>query len=248
MFDVGKNVMGSPTAYGASTSENIFLVNGVDTTNPSGAGFGSMINVNYSTIEEVRLIALGSKAEYGNFSGVAIDVVTKSGSNELQGSLGFYSQLGTPTPSAPQEGKLGRDWLHLNEGANYDAYPKKDMELSLTLGGPFISKKLWFFAAANYLNNEEKQLNYAPILFYKGRYADFKLTGTPFKSHHAWVAYHYEKNDGGGDTDGTINWDPSTIEGLCPLTLPTMRVTSTGGKPYPLTWAWAALSRASARG
>jgi hypothetical protein len=143
MFDVGKNVMGSPTAYGASTSENIFLVNGVDTTNPRGAGFGSMINVNYNTIEEVRLIALGSKAEYGNFSGVAIDVVTKSGSNELQGSLGFYSQLGTPTPSTPQEDSLGRDWLHLTEGANYAAYPKKDMELSLTLGGPFISKKLW---------------------------------------------------------------------------------------------------------
>ena len=101
MFDVGKNVMGSPTAYGGSTSENIFLVNGVDTTNPSGSGYGSMINVNYNTVEEVRVISLGSKAEYGNFSGVAIDVITKSGSNTLQGSLSFYSQLGKPKTRGP---------------------------------------------------------------------------------------------------------------------------------------------------
>ena len=211
MFDVGKNVMGSPTAYGASTSENIFLVNGVDTTNPSGSGFGSMINVNYNTIEEVRLISLGSKAEYGNFSGVAIDVVTKSGSNKLQGSLGFYSQLGKPQQSAPQEDSLGRDWLHLTEGANYEAYPKRDLELNLTLGGPFISKKLWFFAAGNLLSSQNKELNFEPISKYTGRYADFKITGTPFKNHHAWVAYHYENNNSGGSTDGTLNWDPSMV-------------------------------------
>jgi hypothetical protein len=212
MFDVGKNAtqglgLSSPTAYGASTSENIFLVNGVDTTNPRGAGFGSMINVNYNAIDEVRVISLGSKAEYGNFSGVAIDVVTKSGSNKLQGSLSFYSQLGTPKSGVPKN--LGRDWVYLEPGANYDAYPKKDLELDLTLGGPFISKKLWFFAAANYLDSQSKQLNFDPLAKYINRYADIKITGAPFKNHHAWVAYHYENNSTGGITDGTINWDPS---------------------------------------
>ena len=96
MFDVGKNVMGSPTAYGGSTTENIFLVNGLDTTDPAGSGYGSMIKVNYDNVQEVRLIALGSKAEYGNFSGVAIDVITKSGTDKFQGSVSAYSQLGTP--------------------------------------------------------------------------------------------------------------------------------------------------------
>lgn len=207
MFDVGKNVMGSPTAYGGSTNENIFLVNGVDTTNPSGSAYGSMINVNYNTVEEVRVISLGSKAEYGNFSGVAIDVITKSGSNTLQGSLSLYTQLGKPSTGVPKD--LGRDWVYLEPGANYDAYPKSDLELDLTLGGPFISKKLWFFAAGNLLNSKNKELNWDPITQSLNRYADFKITGTPFKKHHAWVAYHYESNKGSGGTDGTINWDPS---------------------------------------
>ncbi|MCK7483880.1 MAG: hypothetical protein M0C28_47990 [Candidatus Moduliflexus flocculans] len=55
----------SPTAYGGSSMENVFLVNGVNTTNPRGAAFGSLVKVNYNAVEEVRVVALGSKAEYG---------------------------------------------------------------------------------------------------------------------------------------------------------------------------------------
>jgi hypothetical protein len=209
MFDVGKNVMGSPTAYGGSTMENIFLVNGLDTTDPSGSGYGSMIKVNYDNVQEVRLIALGSKAEYGNFSGVAIDVITKSGSDKLKGSLSAYSQLGTPTGQEPKSGELGRDWLYLQAGDDYRAYPKSNLELDATLGGPFFSDKVWFFAALNFLDSRDKQLNYSPIAEWRGRYVDFKLTSTPFKNQHAWASYHYENNNGGGTTDGSLDWDPS---------------------------------------
>jgi outer membrane receptor protein involved in Fe transport len=209
MFDVGKNVMGSPTAYGGSTQENIFLVNGVDTTNPSGAGFGSMINVNYNTIQEVRIISLGSKAEYGNFSGAAIDVITKSGSNDLHGSLSYYSQVGIPKTGVPQANELGRKWLYIVPGTNFDFYPKSDWELDLTLGGRIIYEKLWFFVAGNFLTSKEKLLNWDPLAEWTGRYGDIKITGNPFKNNRAWVAYHYEKNNSGGTTDGTLNWDPS---------------------------------------
>jgi len=210
MFDVGKNVMGSPTAYGGSTMENIFLVNGLDTTNPTGSGYGSMINVNYDNVQEVRLISLGSKAEYGNFSGVAIDVITKSGSDKLQGTLGVYSQLGYPKAGAvPDASNLGRDWLYLGQGDDYRSYPKSDLELDLTLGGPFFSKNVWFFAALNFLDKKDKALNWDPITNSIGRYADIKLTGTPFKNQHAWLSYHYENNNGGGFTDGSLDWDPS---------------------------------------
>jgi outer membrane receptor protein involved in Fe transport len=209
MFDTGKEAMGSPTAYGGATTENIFLVNGVDTTDPSGSGYGSMINVNYNTVEEVRVISLGSKAEYGNFSGVAIDVITKSGSNTLQGSLGFYSQIGSPKTTAPAANALGRDWIFIAPGTDFSAYVKKDMELDLTIGGPFISKKLWFFAAGNLLTNQAKQLNWDPLAKWTGRYGDIKITGTPLKNHHAWVAYHFEKNNSSGTTDGSLNWDES---------------------------------------
>jgi outer membrane receptor protein involved in Fe transport len=209
MFDTGKNVMGSPTAYGESGQGNIFLVNGVDTTNPSGAGYGSMINVNYNTIQEVRIISLGAKAEYGNFSGAAIDVVTKSGSNTLHGSLSFYTQLGIPKTGVPAANELGRDWLFIAPGTSFDFYPKSDLEGDLTLGGRVISDKLWFFVAGNILSSREKLLDWGPLAKWDGRYGDFKITANPFKNNRAWVAYHLENNNGGGTTDGTLNWDDS---------------------------------------
>jgi len=209
MFDLGKEAMGSPTAYGGSTTENIFLVNGLDTTSPSGAGYGSMINVNYDNVQEVRLIALGSKAEYGNFSGVAIDVITKSGSDKLQASLGVYNQMGTPKSTIPGTNELGRDWLYIQPGENLKAYPKSSLELDLTVGGPFFSNKVWFFSAFNFLDNKDKVLNWDPIEKFRGVYADIKLTSTPFQNQHAWLSYHYENNHSSDFTDGNLNWNPS---------------------------------------
>ena len=107
MFDTGKEAMGSPTAYGGATTENIFLVNGVDTTDPSGSGYGSMINVNYNTVEEVRVISLGSKAEYGNFSGVAIDVITKSGLQHPAGLAELLQPAGRPENQGPRGRRPG---------------------------------------------------------------------------------------------------------------------------------------------
>jgi len=208
MFDTGASMQSSPTAYGESGQGNIFLVNGVDTTNPSGAGFGSMINVNYNTIQEVRVISLGSKAEYGNFSGAAIDVITKSGSNKLTGSLSYYSQLGVPKTGVPS-GDLGRSWLFVAEGTNFDFYPKRNWEVDLTVGGPVFADKLWFFAAGNLLSSKEKQLNWTPLATWNGRYGDIKISANPLKNHRAWVAYHYESNNSGGTTDGSLNWDES---------------------------------------
>jgi hypothetical protein len=72
----------SPTAYSSATNENVFLINGVDATNPRAGSFGSLVNVNYDTVEEVRVVALGSKAEHGSFSGAALDVMTTSGSHD----------------------------------------------------------------------------------------------------------------------------------------------------------------------
>ncbi|MHB8055537.1 MAG: carboxypeptidase-like regulatory domain-containing protein, partial [Candidatus Aminicenantales bacterium] len=62
MFDHGSSggSLPSPTAYGGASNENVFLVNGVNATNPRGASFGTLVRVNYNAVEEVRIVALGS--------------------------------------------------------------------------------------------------------------------------------------------------------------------------------------------
>ena len=121
MFDAGKDAswLPSPTVYGGGTNENAFLVNGVNSTDPRGGSWGSLVNVNFDTVEEVRVVALGSKAEYGNATGVAVDVVTKSGGNQFHGTVNVLSQLGNPADNVPNFGQnLGEDWLFLNPDAD----------------------------------------------------------------------------------------------------------------------------------
>jgi hypothetical protein len=205
----------SPTAYSSATNENVFLINGVDATNPRAGSFGSLVNVNYDTVEEVRIVALGSRAEYGSFSGAAIDVLTKSGSNAFHGSAAVYSKLGKVADNQPKPGEdLGAPYLHVNEGDLLASDIQKDWEASGTVGGPIVKDKLWFFGAFDYNRGTSLPPLSSVTNESWGRYADLKLSAAPFKDHRAYVAYHYENNEGTGWSWGSLpGWDPSMTYG-----------------------------------
>jgi TonB dependent receptor len=218
MFDVGTSSswLPSPTAYGGASNENVFLVNGVNTTNPRGASWGSLVKVNYDAVEEVRVVALGSKAEYGSYSGAAIDVLTRSGSNDFHGSVAAYSLLGSPASNQPAVGEdLGEDWLYVGSGEQLSGETQSDWEANFTLGGPIVRDRLWFFAAYDHVSSETLPPRWSLENTYKGRYADVKLSAAPFKGHQAWVSYHYENNEGAGWSWGSEpNWDTTMTYGV----------------------------------
>ncbi len=218
MYDVGNSGgwLPSPTAYGGAGNENVFLVNGVNTTNPRGGQFGSLVKVNYDTVEEVRVVALGSKAEYGSFSGAAIDVLTRSGSNDYHGTVALYSKLGDVANNQPKAGDdLGADWLYFGEGEQLAGETKTDWEGNFTLGGPIVKDKVWFFTAFDYVNSKSLPPRWSLENTYKGRYADAKISAAPFTNHKAWVAYHYENNEGTGWSWGEEPaWDTTMTYGV----------------------------------
>ena len=210
MFDVGSSGSWerSPTAYGGSSMENVFLVNGVNTTNPRGAAFGSLVKVNYNAVEEVRVVALGSKAEYGSFSGAAIDVLTKSGSNKLHGNLAYYTELrggffkenypvtqvGDPNVPLPAPD----NWLFYLRRRQAGRQDAEELEGNFTIGGPIIKDKIWFYGAFDYLRSASMPVNWDLQNTYLGRYADLKISAEPFAKARAWISYHYESNRGAG--------------------------------------------------
>jgi hypothetical protein len=223
MFDVASSSswLPSPTAYGGSSMENVFLVNGVNTTNPRGAAFGSLVSVNYNAVEEVRVVALGSKAEYGSFSGAAIDVLTKSGSNSFHGNLAFYTELlggfyksNQPAPGA----NVGRSWLFIREGDKLSGDTKTNWEGNFTIGGPIVKDRLWFYGAFDYIRADQLPVNWSLLNQWWGRYGDLKITAEPFKNNRAWAAYHYENNKGTGWSWGTEpEWDTSMTYGVASI-------------------------------
>ncbi|MGD9347323.1 MAG: TonB-dependent receptor, partial [Candidatus Aminicenantes bacterium] len=218
MFDVASSSswLPSPTAYGGSSMENVFLVNGVNTTNPRGAAFGSLVKVNYNAVEEVRVVALGSKAEYGSYSGAAIDVLTKSGSNRFQGNVAYYMEIKDWfETNQPVDGPLeGSDFLFVQPGDVLAGTTKTNWEGNITLGGPIVKDRLWFYGAFDYIRNDTLPVNWSLLNTYTGRYFDGKISAEPFQNNRAWINYHYEHNTSTGWSWGSEpQWDTTMTYG-----------------------------------
>jgi outer membrane receptor protein involved in Fe transport len=198
----------SPTAYGSANSQNIMLVNGVNATNPRGSSWGSMVAVNYNTVEEVKLLSLGTKAEYGNYSGAAIDVITKSGGNEFHGDVSYYTMVGNAADNSTTT--FSKSWLFADPTMQINWGPISNKEPSITLGGPIVKDKLWFYAGASQPKSEGHEPLYTLNTNSESSIYDLKLTGEFGVNHRAWLGLHYEEVKGYNTTWG-YGWDPSMI-------------------------------------
>src|SRR6202034_2194227 len=77
------------SANGSSTNDNNFQMNGVDVNDNFAAGLftGGIPVPNPDTLEEFKVVTGQYDASNGRNSGAIVDVLTKTGSNQLHGSL-----------------------------------------------------------------------------------------------------------------------------------------------------------------
>jgi len=132
----GVNYSDIDGAIGSST-DNLYYIDGVNVTDPSTGTFGS--NLNSEIIQEMQVLTGGIPAEYAGGQGLISKVITKSGSNEWHGSVNYYLQ----------NDRLVSKNKHLDD-SSFSTY-----DTAVTLGGPIIKDKLWFFASYQRVNREE---------------------------------------------------------------------------------------------
>jgi hypothetical protein len=118
---------------GATGSENLYVIDGVNTTDPYLAESSTRLPLNF--IKQVELKVGGYEAEYGRSSGGIINVITHSGSNEFQAS-GFGYFTNNSFTAAAERGPLQYE---------QDAFGRYDFGLSV--GGPIARDNLWYFFA-----------------------------------------------------------------------------------------------------
>jgi hypothetical protein len=134
--DVGATVLnpsgnlnpGTLSVNGQRESANAFIVNGSNTE--ESVNSGTAIIPNLDAIQEFRIVTSNFDAEYGEFSGGQVSVVTKSGSNHFHGDAFDFSRntnldarnYFSPTRGAFQQNQFGG-----------------------TFGGPIRRDKLFFF-------------------------------------------------------------------------------------------------------
>ncbi len=142
---VGKS---NPSISGASGLENNYIVDGVNITNAGYGGVGSYsivfgslgTGVTQDFIKETQVKTGGFEAEYGQSTGGVVNVVTQSGTNALHGALSA-----TSGPAASS--RAGRTLQTPNGTVNTTAADNYDF--GVTLGGPLVKDKLFFFGAFN---------------------------------------------------------------------------------------------------
>jgi hypothetical protein len=128
------------TVSGAPTYENLFLLNGVVLNeNIRGQALDLFIE---EAIQETTTITSGVSAEYGRFSGGVVNVITKSGGNDFSGS--FRTTL------------RNQDWEETTRLTTVQT-DKVIPTYELTLGGPIVRDRLWFFLAGRDREAEESR-------------------------------------------------------------------------------------------
>ncbi|MDH5742966.1 MAG: carboxypeptidase-like regulatory domain-containing protein, partial [Candidatus Aminicenantes bacterium] len=140
----------SNVAYGSSSDTGIsYQVDGVDVSDPEGGS--AWVFLDYNILEEAKVMGIGLNSEYGAFTGVIFNTITKSGGNEFSGHAEFIFQ----------DTKKGF-WTAENNKEYIDDFPdlespvKGALDTSFHLGGPIKKDKVWFFGGFQYARLKER--------------------------------------------------------------------------------------------
>lgn len=164
---------GNASVFGGTSSDNNYLVDGLSTTDPVTQTFGT--NFNYDAIQEVSFQTGGYEAEFGQATGGIINLVTKSGGNDFSGSLDIRYR--------DQDFSQNGDHFNKEDQANsFEDY-------SMTLGGPILRDKLWFFVSYEYVNTKAQNEGALFVREYDGQNYIGKLTWQISDSNRAVFRY-----------------------------------------------------------
>jgi len=125
---------------GATSAENVYVVDGINTTDTARGGLSS--NLPNEFVQETEVIAGGYNAEYGRATGGIVNVVTKQGSNQFHGSVFAHY---TPGQLSAASRTIQRAGNSIDSANNLDY----NYDLGGELGGPIIKDKLWFHIGFN---------------------------------------------------------------------------------------------------
>jgi hypothetical protein len=126
------------SADGQRVADNNYMIDGVSVNSLTHGG-SAVVTPNQEAVGQMTIVSTSYDASLGRNTGAQIQVVTKSGTNNLHGSAFFlyddpgfnqYNKYGGPTPGTPtvRNNNAQRTWAG-------------------SLGGPVVKNKLFFFSS-----------------------------------------------------------------------------------------------------
>ncbi len=168
---------------GASGAENVFYVDGTNTTQLVTGTSGQQVNFDFA--EEIQFKASGYNAEFGGSVGGVVNVITRSGGNEFHGDvIGYF--YGTALEGTRRK-ELDFNFQDYSQAQYYpyNTYYGKTrdttFEVGGDLGGYVLKDRVWFYGSV------------LPRFFTRNRTVDYAIQGIdaviPYKrTEGAWNA------------------------------------------------------------
>jgi hypothetical protein len=167
---------------GSSGSENRFVIDGIDITDPQEGVNAVPLRKDFT--EEIQVKSAGYAAEFGGSTGGVINVITKSGTNTFHGLGAIEAQQ---RKWGGDERPLLRDDLNTNGRFTYVNPPKDDetrLDPAVSIGGPILRGRLWFYGAYQPgIRDTERTVNFTNGVTntfkqdYKVNFGTFNVTG-----------------------------------------------------------------------
>ena len=140
----------NPSIGGASGLENLYIADGVTITDQAFGGLG-VYNVNYGSlgsginlafIKEVDVKTGAFEPKYGRGDGGIVEILTKSGSNQLHGAISAYM-----TPSSFYASRYQPYQFGFIAATPFSTLSSPLYEASAEIGGFILKDKLFYFGA-----------------------------------------------------------------------------------------------------
>jgi len=151
------------SVHGGTVRSNTYALDGVVMNDP--VVMYPLTNINFDVMEEVELEVGAHPASVGYTDGAYINIVTRSGGNRFMGGATLYYTDNSLSQS------LWTDEQVQAMGVTQPEVEKSWIDGSLSLGGPIINDRLWFFTNGRYIQ-QERFVSYIPWTDVLGRFHD----------------------------------------------------------------------------
>jgi hypothetical protein len=212
--DPTKSTQFSPQINGGNGRNINYQIDGGDNNDDTVGGLLQLFPL--EAIQEFNFVTSRSKAEYGRSQGGVMNIVTKSGTNDLHGS--WFTLLRDDSMNAKTETEK------INE---VDKQDYRRYQYGGSFGGPIVMDKLHYFAAVERTQQDTKQAVSTKGLFpnldgiyttpYRETLVTGKVTAALNPAHYLSVRYGRNQNtqpygvdpntppSGWGDSENTFN-------------------------------------------
>lgn len=231
---------GNPNVKGAKSSNNRYLVNGLDLTDPVTNTFSA--NFQQDALETVEVRTGGFEAKY-NALGSIVSVQTRRGTNQVHGAASAYW---APTFLVDYQ-TYGAQIYDGNKAWDYSAERPVQgrYELNLTSQGPIIKDHLFYNAGIQYNRSNAAQpagpprFVQAPSRVFTSVYLTAGVTFVPVDAHRIHTEFFADPT--------SIDYENNSLSSANSSTPYSQAGRTQGGYRSTLEWAWQANKRVATK-